>query len=135
MAWKQYRPRYPSEPTVPPYLGGTSAITSRFLRCLQVADPRYSLACYGDFLEHVPKRLGTSEALDAAVGALVSAFPYHYTDQLPSDALLNYTKALKALRLCISRTDKKLEPETLSAIYIIMICQVGYAYTAIMNAP
>ncbi|CAM1509596.1 Fc.00g033350.m01.CDS01 [Cosmosporella sp. VM-42] len=101
----------------------SASLANRLIEGLEMSDFRYSLGSYGDFLEHIPKRLGKSDALDTSVKALVSTHPYHYTGQLPPDALVNYISALKALRLCLSCKDKKLAPETLSAIYIIMICQ------------
>ncbi|KAF5003058.1 hypothetical protein FDECE_10369 [Fusarium decemcellulare] len=114
----------PPVTTIPPEPTNVSTvIASKFVAALEVTDLRYSLSCYGNVLEHIPQRLGQSEALDASVKALVSAFPYHYTRQLPPDALSNYIDALTALRLCIGREDNRLAPETLSAIYIIMICQ------------
>lgn len=103
----------------------STVLASKFIAALEVEDLRYSLRCYGDFLEQIPKRLGHSDALDASVKALSSVFSVHYTRQLPPDALVNYINALKALRLCLSCKDEKLAPETLSAIYIMMICQVS----------
>ncbi|KAF4471840.1 hypothetical protein FALBO_1242 [Fusarium albosuccineum] len=115
---------FPPVTTIPPEPSNVSTvIASKFVAALEVTDLRYSLSCYGNVLEHIPQRLGQSEALDASVKALVTAFPYHYTRQLPPDALSNYIDALTALRLCIGGEDNRLAPETLSAIYIIMICQ------------
>jgi hypothetical protein len=99
-------------------------ITSMFVTALEVTDLRYSLGCYGDFLLHIPQRLGKSDALDASVRALVFTLPYHYNGHLPSAALVSYVDALKALRLCLNDKDKVLTAETLCAIYLIMICQV-----------
>ncbi|RTE74820.1 hypothetical protein BHE90_010744 [Fusarium euwallaceae] len=118
------KPRRSIKVTIPPVPENIiTSIAGRFIAALEVSDIRYSLSSYGDFLEHIPRRLGRSEALDASVKALVSAFPYHYTRHLPQDALANYIDALKALRICLNCPDKRLAPETLSAIYIIMICQ------------
>lgn len=119
------KPRRSIKASIPPVPENIiTSIAGRFIAALEVSDIRYSLSSYGDFLEHIPRRLGRSEALDASVKALVSAFPYHYTRHLPQDALANYIDALKALRICLNCLDKRLAPETLSAIYIIMICQV-----------
>ncbi|KAL6353615.1 hypothetical protein LRP88_14113 [Fusarium phalaenopsidis] len=116
------KPRRSIKVSVPPVPENIiTSIAGRFIAALEVSDIRYSLSSYGDFLEHIPRRLGRSEALDASVKALVSAFPYHYTRHLPQDALANYIDALKALRICLNCPDKRLAPETLSAIYIIMI--------------
>ncbi|KAF4980781.1 hypothetical protein FZEAL_3295 [Fusarium zealandicum] len=118
------KPRLTVQITLPPTPSNDSSLLAgRFVAALGAADLRYSLVCYGDFLEYIPQRLGESDALDASVKALLCALPYHYNGQMPSDALVYYIEALKALRLCLSCTDKKLVPETLSAIYMIMICQ------------
>jgi hypothetical protein len=95
-----------------------------FVTALKVTNLKYSLGCYGDFLPHIPRHLGKSDALDASVRALVTALPYHYNGQLPPAALSSYVNALKALRLCLNDRDKVLTAETLCAIYLIMICQV-----------
>lgn len=91
---------------------------------LEVTDLRYSLSCYGDFLSHVPSRIGKSDALDASVKALVTTLPYQYNGQMPPGALVSYVDALKTLRLCLNDSKKALTVETLCAIYLIMICQV-----------
>lgn len=102
-----------------------SSITANmFVAALEITDLRYSLGCYGDFLRYIPKRLGQCDALDASVKALVSAFPYHYTRQVPADVLADYISALKELRLCLNGTGNKMTAERLCAIYFIMICQV-----------
>ncbi|KAM5375384.1 hypothetical protein ACJZ2D_005945 [Fusarium nematophilum] len=110
-------PRPDSHPTA-----GWIATYDNITSAKRHVQPR-NLGCYGDFLEHIPRRLGENDALDASVKVLVSAFPYHYTGRLPPDALVNYIHALKTLRLSLGRENKNLAPETLSAIYIIMICQ------------
>ncbi|KAF5026004.1 hypothetical protein F66182_1906 [Fusarium sp. NRRL 66182] len=100
-----------------------SVVQAKFVAALQMTDIRYSLGCYGDFLEHIPKRLGHSEVLDASAKAMIDALPYHYTQDLPPDALASYISALKELRVSLGSAETKLKPETLSTIYIIMICQ------------
>ncbi|KAH8881165.1 hypothetical protein GQ53DRAFT_888905 [Thozetella sp. PMI_491] len=99
-------------------------ITRRMLiDVLEIRDARYSVGCYGDFLRHVPTRLGRSDALDASVRALISAFPSHYTGCLTSSALVDYGTALSALRLSLVRGDEAVTTETLCSIYLIMISQ------------
>lgn len=92
---------------------------------LEVEDIRYSVGAYGGFLTEIPRRLGVNQALDASVDALTTAFSSVYTHQRTSEALAKYTQALTSLRVCLDDPAKSHQPETLCAIYLVMICQVG----------
>jgi hypothetical protein len=94
-----------------------------FVAALEIPDLRYSLSAIGDFLVHIPRRLGRSEALDSAVGALACAFPCHYSDQPTSKALVPYIRAIGALRRAMDDEKTAFTSETLCAIYLMMICQ------------
>lgn len=103
-------------------------LTSGFLSTLQVTDIRFDMSIYGDFLKHIPKRLGTNEALDASVCALTTAWPSVFSRQQSMEMVTRYTYALKALRVCLSDPEKAQSPDTLCAIYLIIICQVNCAF-------
>lgn len=103
----------------------TTAIASAFIFALEVKDPRYDLSCYGEFLEEIPKRLGSNIALDASVDVLTSAFSSLYTHQRSLTTLSKYVNALKTLRTCLDDPLQAPTAHTLCAIYLLMICQVG----------
>lgn len=93
-------------------------------------DPRYSLLwAYGLFLIDVPRRLGTNEALDAAASALVTAYPGVLCprEDVRPQALADYSQALKALRKCLNDPVEAYSANTLCAVMILLICQVGIA--------
>ncbi|KAM5358360.1 hypothetical protein ACJZ2D_015345 [Fusarium nematophilum] len=103
----------------------TGTITNAFVSRLEITDLRYDLTCYGDFLRHIPARLGHNEALDSSADALATTFstlhgPHGYQSV---DALSKYVRALKALRVCLSDPAKARTPETMCAVYLVMICQ------------
>lgn len=99
-------------------------VTNVFIWTLGVQDIRYGLGVYGEFLRDIPRRLGTNEALDTAVGALTSAYPMLYTRQPSVEALSKYVQAIRALRICVEDPVQARCPNTLCAIYLMMICQV-----------
>jgi hypothetical protein len=103
----------------------TMRIANAFISTLEVSDLRYSVSYYGAFLKYVPQRLGTNQALDAAVQALASASSCLRTRENSTQVLVQYGNALKALRLSLSDPLKAESPETLCAIYLVMICQVS----------
>lgn len=102
----------------------TMRIANAFISTLEISDLRYSVSYYGAFLKYVPQRLGTNQALDAAVQALASASSWLRTRENPTQVLVQYGNALKALRLSLRDPIRAESPETLCAIYLVMICQV-----------
>lgn len=100
---------------------------SAFVSVLEVSDPRYDITCYGGWVLDLPRRLGANEALDASVNALSATFPAVHSKQITCKALSSYVKALEVLRLYIADPVKVREPETLCAIYLVMICQVRWS--------
>lgn len=88
---------------------------------------RYNFVyAYGDFLLKIPQHLGINEALDTSTKAVISA----YTGFCRGDkavtprTLLLYSQALAALRHCLDDAEKACSAETLSAVMVLMICQV-----------
>ncbi|KAJ5095007.1 hypothetical protein N7532_007298 [Penicillium argentinense] len=98
-------------------------LASSLIGTLNITDIRYALEYYGYFLKDIPRRLGSSVALDAAVKALVTAYPYFHARDFPPDALLHYGRSLRALRESLNDPSEARSANTLCAVYIITICQ------------
>ncbi|KAF5689440.1 hypothetical protein FCIRC_1376 [Fusarium circinatum] len=101
----------------------STLLQAKFVAALEITNFRYGLNCYGDFLEHIPKRLGHSHALDASVDLLMSALPYHYTHEIPSQVLAKYGSGLKVLRGPKDKKGTQLNFENVAAFQIMTICQ------------
>ncbi|RDW80927.1 hypothetical protein BP5796_05625 [Coleophoma crateriformis] len=103
-------------------------LTSALIGKLDASDDiRYHLCwTYGDYLGDIPKRLGTNEALDTAVAALISAHsclgPRPGKFATP-ESIQKYGHALMALRILLDNPVRAREPETLCAVMLLMICQ------------
>lgn len=116
-AWAQGSPSRPPSNT-------TSLVAGGFISALRVSDIRFELSVYGDFFNDIPRRLGVNEALDASVAAMSTAFETIQTRQRPAEVYAQYGKALRALRISLNDSTKAESPETLCAIWLILICQV-----------
>lgn len=99
--------------------------TSRLMSALEVPDPRFDLSVYGGFVKELPRRLGTNEALDSAVVALTTILPVVQTRQQSAETFHKYGLALRSLRECLGDPVKARSPDTLCALYLTVICQVG----------
>jgi hypothetical protein len=100
-------------------------MTSGFLAALGVTDVRFDLTIYGNFMKEVPRRLGSNKALDATVYALTAAFASVHKHQPSAEAINGYGRALKSVRLCLMDPIQKKSPDTLCAMYLIMVLQVN----------
>jgi len=109
----------------PPLSNQITFVTNAFISTFEIKDLRFDISCYGGFLKEIPKRLGKNDALDAAVTALISAFSSLHTHEQSRDGLVKYVHALKTLRMYLGDPVRAREPNTLCAIYLIMICQVS----------
>ncbi|KAF5611498.1 uncharacterized protein FSUBG_2331 [Fusarium subglutinans] len=101
----------------------STLLQAKFVAALEITDFRYGLNCYGDFLEHIPKILGHSHALDASVDLMMSALSYHYTHEVPSQVLAKYGSGLKVLRGLKDKKGTQLNFENVAAFQIVTICQ------------
>lgn len=99
-------------------------ITSNFVSKISIDDIRYDLTCFGSFLQHVPRRLGSNLALDTSVDAFATASKIFFTGEQSVEALAKYTVAIKALRGCLNDPTASQTPETMCAVYLVMIVQV-----------
>lgn len=90
---------------------------------------KYNLAwTYGDYLNFIPARLGTNEALDSATDTFLTAVTT-FTDPFGSQnspvVLEKYGRTLASLRKCLDDPVKAKAPETLAAILFLWNCQVS----------
>ena len=84
----------------------------------------------------VPPHLGRNEALDAAADGLAIAYDeFRRTARFSSTPLVirKYSKALQALRGCLMTNEQACAPETLAAIMILMIFEVGLTMRTGLN--
>ncbi|CAK7221679.1 hypothetical protein SEUCBS140593_004647 [Sporothrix eucalyptigena] len=112
-------------------------IVHRLVTALQVSDPRFDLSVYGNFLKDIPQRLGSSPALDAAASAMAASLPLVGKQQGVNDydkalqpvnratvpMLQKYGQALHALRNALSDPVAIKDPNTLCALYLVVITQ------------
>ena len=101
-----------------------TVMTSALTTALEITDPRYDLTIYGNFMKEIPRRLGSNSALDAAVYALTVAFASIHKTQPSAEAIHGYSRALNSLRLCLMDSTRRKSPDTLCAMYLIMMLQV-----------
>ena len=100
-------------------------VTSAFCSVLEVKDIRYDLSVYGPFLKDIPRRLGSSAALDASVNALTTGLSFVHSRRRSPEVYESYVQALKALRICLNDPEEVGSANTLCAVYLVMVCQVS----------
>ena len=102
--------------------------TGAFVALLNITDLRYDISGFGGFLKDLPRRMGRNKALDASVNAFTALFPILYSKQISSGMLVAYVRALECLRLSLEDRVTAQTPETLSAIYLVTLCQASTTY-------
>jgi hypothetical protein len=99
--------------------------TSALVNAIQLRDVRYAMAHFGPFFDELPARLGKSTALDASVKALLGARSVFVHRMPPSkEGLVAQGDSLRALREALGDPATAVEPETLCALYVNLLCQV-----------
>ena len=120
-----------------PIENAQTAMTRQLVTALEVRDPRFDLSVYGDFLKGIPQRLGSSCVLDAAASAMAVTLPLvstqtgvnEHNNALSSvsratvSMLHQYGRALHALRNALSDPVQIKDPNTLCALYLVVITQ------------
>ncbi|GFF24757.1 uncharacterized transcriptional regulatory protein C1327.01c [Aspergillus udagawae] len=104
----------------------TTRLAEAFTQAIKRStDIRYNLEwSFGIFLEEVPRRLGTNDALDRAVDAVTSAHTDFCNRQPGSvQALTKYSAALRTLRVYLDDPVHAQETNTIAAVMILLICQ------------
>ena len=90
----------------------------------KVHDLRYNISVYGDYFQSIPRRLGTSPALDAATWAFACAHSAVYTGYATVQALAAYGTALRKISDAVKDPIQKHEPNTLISLHLVYIVQM-----------
>lgn len=117
----------PSGSPVPGPSNELTNLTTAFVRTIKRStDLRYNMWwSFGTFLEEVPRRLGSNEALDRAVDAVSTAHgDFCVRREASTDALAKYSQALRMLRVYLDDKVHAQSSSTLCAVMILLICQV-----------
>ncbi|KAK4077079.1 transcriptional regulator family: Fungal Specific TF [Trichoderma aggressivum f. europaeum] len=109
-------------PSSPPSNAMTLA-TGAFVSVLEVDDPRYDITGWTVFLNEIPRRMGTSDPLDASAKTFASTLSAVQSKQpQPVENLSQFGNALQTLRGSLIQ-DKDQIVDSLCAIYLILLCQ------------
>lgn len=93
---------------------------------LQVADIRYDTSWLGDFLHMIPERIGTNKALDSAADTFTTGFNnLDNPHGQPTQMLTKYGDTLRALRDTIGDPAQREAPETMYAMYLVLLSEVS----------
>lgn len=99
-------------------------LATQLVHKLSVTDVRFDLCFnYGPLLRELPKRLGQSEALDAAAVTLVATVDDLERATLADGRLGMYGRALYKLRASLLNPEMAFSSLTLCAIFVVWICQ------------
>lgn len=109
-------------PSSPPSNAITLA-TGAFVSVLEVDDPRYDITGWTVFLKEIPRRMGTSDLLDASAKTFANTFSAVQSKQpQPVENLSQFGNTLHILRGSLIK-DKDQIVDSLCAIYLILPCQ------------
>lgn len=109
-------------PSSPPSNAMTLA-TGAFVSVLEVDDPRYDVTGWTVFLNEIPRRMGTSDLLDASAKTFASTLSAVQSKKpQPVENLSQFGNALQTLRGSLVE-DKDQIVDSLCAIYLILLCQ------------
>ncbi|OAA59427.1 Fungal transcriptional regulatory protein [Cordyceps fumosorosea ARSEF 2679] len=106
--------------------GEADALVGSFAEMIRPStDRRFNLAwTYGEFLQSVPQRLGSSNALDVAAQALVASHrDFAVRRPVTLESLAKYSDAIKALTESISNPITSHSLETICAVVLLTMCQ------------
>lgn len=106
----------------------SAQLVSAFVHKLQVLDIRYGLWLYGNFLEDIPRRLGSNSALDTAVDLLTTTSSVLHTKTVSVEMQHKYLEALAALRTTLEGSAEFEAADILCAVHLVIISQVSSAY-------
>jgi hypothetical protein len=92
---------------------------------IELSNPAYDISTYGWFVKDLPRHIGSSKSLDAAIGAFVAGFSTLQNKTTSRvDALHRYGNAIKALRESMQSSSGMNLADRVCSIYLIAICQV-----------
>ncbi|KAJ5093942.1 hypothetical protein N7456_009803 [Penicillium angulare] len=127
--------RLPPESPVPSPSTALSSLAIKFIHTIsRTTNFRYNLWwTFGTFLEDVPRRLGTNEALDRSIEALTAAHSGFCGIQRTGatiEALTKYSQALRTLRVYLDDRVHSQSSNTLCAVMVLLICQTFLGQTS-----
>ncbi|CAI7601009.1 unnamed protein product [Penicillium manginii] len=116
----------PESPQSVPHSDISSLAGGFIMTIKRTTDLRYNLWwSFGLWLEDIPRRLGTNEALDRAVDTLTTAHSNFSCNRGPSvEALSKHSRALRTLSVYLDDRVHAQSSSTLSAVMILLICQL-----------
>lgn len=107
-------------------IGNTnSRVANTLVHLLGSSDPGYNLQSFRlSLFENLPRRLGYSDALDAALTAFTSLLETRQSpvEQLSPSSLQLYFSGLKILQNTLANPTARYQPNTLCAAHIISEC-------------
>ena len=116
-----------------------SRLRSAFVRNLSptISIKHSLLRNFGIFLLEVPRRLGCNEALDAATRCLIAVYEPYCAGQheVASATLVEFARALNALRRGLTDPTIAHTSETLCSVMILMLAQVWQAVHSNISRP
>ncbi|KAJ9427949.1 hypothetical protein FOXG_01342 [Fusarium oxysporum f. sp. lycopersici 4287] len=99
-------------------------VAGNLVHILEFDNPGYDISTYGWFVKDLPRHVGSSKPLDAAITAFVTGFgPLKDRSVSKVDALDKYVFALKALRESMQDPAQAFSADNMCSIYLISICQ------------
>lgn len=107
-------------------------IASNLVHIIELSNPAYDISTYGWFVKDLPRHIGSSKSLDAAIGAFVAGFSTLQNNTTSKvHAFHRYGNAVTALRESIRSSAGMNLADRMCSIYLIAICQVILAFYAL----
>ncbi|KAF5542990.1 hypothetical protein FMEXI_7226 [Fusarium mexicanum] len=99
-------------------------VAGSLVHILEFDNPGYDISTYGWFVKDLPRHVGSSKPLDAAIAAFVTGFaPLKDRSVSKVEALDKYVFALRGLREAMQDPEKAFSADNMCSIYLISICQ------------
>ncbi|CEI63698.1 hypothetical protein FVEN_g6819 [Fusarium venenatum] len=120
-----------TNPTPAPVLSNEKTLISgKLVHILNLDDPAYDISTFGLFVVDLPRYVGSSKSLDAAISAFVAGFGTLKNKTMSKIfALDRYVYAIKMLRETMNDPVLANTKDSMCSIYLIAICQewLGHA--------
>lgn len=114
-----------TQPPQRPLVNELSTSVGAFISTLQISDRKFSIHGFGPFFDDIPRRIDRSDILNSSAKAFSSAVTAIHSQHSHVQALRDYGAALTCMRNSfISDPSQVKKPETLCAIYLLMLSQV-----------
>ncbi|WXC54165.1 hypothetical protein SNK03_000170 [Fusarium graminearum] len=114
-----------TNPTPAPVLSNErTLISGNLVHILNLDDPAFDISTFGSFVVDLPRHVGSSKSLDAAISAFIAGFGTLQNRTLSKvNALDRYVFALKTLRETMNDPIQANTKDNMCAIYLVAICQ------------